>query len=120
MLAFPALRATKGRFRRLMRARFEKIPSDPQRSFRATDLRLPRFDAPWHFHPEIELTLILASRGRRFVGDRIERFAEGDLVLLGPNLPHFWHNDQKQRSEVTTAHAIVVQFSPDFLGADLW
>jgi AraC-like DNA-binding protein len=100
-----------------MQPKFEKVSAGPGRSFRIQEQRLARFDAPWHFHPEIELTLIVGSRGRRFVGDSIEPFAEGDMVLLGPNLPHFWHNEgaQPRRSR---AHSVVVQFRPDFLGAE--
>jgi AraC-type DNA-binding domain-containing proteins len=101
-----------------MRAHFEKVPLAPGRSFRVEERRLVRFDAPWHFHPEIELTLIVEGRGRRFVGDSIEPFAAGDLVLLGPNLPHFWHSDTSQRR--ARAHSVVVQFLPDFMGPDLW
>ncbi len=100
-----------------MRASFEKIPVTPHASFRVQERRVRRFDSPWHFHPEIELTLIVESRGRRFVGDSIESFAEGDLVLLGPNLPHFWHNEGRQ-PRGGAAHSIVVQFEPLFLGAD--
>jgi AraC-like DNA-binding protein len=98
-----------------MRARFEKVAVSATRSFHVQERRIARFDAPLHFHPEIELTLILESRGRRFVGDSIEPFAEGDLVLLGPNLPHFWHNDGRQ-APGTKAHSLVVHFLPDFLG----
>ena len=76
---------------------------------------MQRFDAPWHFHPEIELTLIISSRDRRFVGDSIEPFDAGDLVLLGPNLPHFWHNEGQQDSE-TPAQSVVCQFERDSLG----
>jgi AraC-like DNA-binding protein len=104
-----------------MRARFEKIPSDPNRSFRCVERRIAQFDAPWHFHPEIELTLIEASSGRRFVGDSIEPFAPGDLVLLGSNLPHFWQNEPDV-GPVTKipARALVVQFRDDFLGVEVW
>ncbi len=102
-----------------MRARFEKVSVDPTRSFHAEERRIARFDAPWHFHPEIELTLIVAGRGRRFVGDCIEPFVEGDLVLLGPNLPHFWHNEGRQ-SRDAQAHSVVVQFRPDFLGPEIF
>ena len=101
-----------------MRARFEKIAIPSSQSFHIAERRLPRFDAPWHFHPELELTFIVESRGRRFVGDSIEPYTEGDLVLLGPNLPHFWHTEGR-RSRRTCAHSIYVQFSSDFLGADL-
>ena len=45
----------------------------------------------WHFHQQMELTLILAGAGTRFVGDHIGPIAHGELVLLGANLPHHWH-----------------------------
>ena len=52
------------------------------------------FHNPLHFHPEFELTLIVKSFGQRQVGNNIENFHEGDLVLVGHNLPHVWKNDE--------------------------
>jgi AraC-like DNA-binding protein len=42
----------------------------------------------WHFHPEFEIVYVPHGKGRRFVGQKISQFEEGDLVLLGPNIPH--------------------------------
>lgn len=45
----------------------------------------------WHYHPALELTLIQSGNGTRLVGDDIDIFESGDLVLIGPNVPHYWH-----------------------------
>ena len=102
---------------RLGKASYEKIEPGPGRSFAFRAFDLPAFDSPWHFHPEIELTLVLEGTGRRFVGDHIEDFRPGDLVLIGAELPHYWHSDP---SDPDRAHSLVVQFRPDFLGSDFF
>jgi AraC-like DNA-binding protein len=81
---------------------------------------VPYFHIPWHYHPELELTLILKGAGTRFVGDSIEPFHDGDLVMVGENLPHFWQNDivyYKNTPNLRT-EAIVIHFLSDFTGAD--
>jgi AraC-like DNA-binding protein len=101
-----------------MRAQFEDITWTDHESFLVRAYDLPRFAVPWHFHPEIELALILEGSGDRCVGDHLEAFGAGDLVLLGPNLPHYWHshaasNGTRSRGR---ARAIVVQLREDSLG----
>ena len=76
------------------------------------------FPCPWHYHPEFELVLVTKSTGRRMVGDHIGYFKEGDLVVMGPMLPHVWVNDPEYLEEGSTleADAIVIHFVADFLG----
>ncbi len=76
------------------------------------------FYNPWHYHPEMELTLVIKSFGQRQVGDSIENFGPGDLVLVGSNLPHVWKNDEVflQKNTAMKAQAIVVKFLPEFAG----
>jgi AraC-like DNA-binding protein len=105
-------------YHQLPRAFFESIEPEPGSSFACRSFKMAAFPFRWHFHPEVELTLILRGRGRRFVGDDISRFAERDLVLLGSNLPHTWESDSRAR-QAGECRSIVIQFRPDFLGGAL-
>jgi AraC-like DNA-binding protein len=80
---------------------------------------MPQFDAPFHFHPEYELTLIVKGEGQRFVGKQVDNFSDGDLVFLGSHLPHCWINHQKE-NQTELSEAIVVQFNQHFLGEDFF
>jgi len=100
---------------RLRKASYEKIETAPGRSFAFREFDLPAFDSPWHFHPEFELTLVTSGTGRRFVGDHIAEYGPGDLALLGPELPHFWHTETAG-NEHERSRSLVVQFLPAFLG----
>jgi AraC-like DNA-binding protein len=73
----------------------------------------------WHYHPEYELTLMIDSRGKRLVGDGIADYKSGDLVLLGPNLPHSWCPTRLERRSQKQGRCAVLQFRDDFLGEPL-
>jgi len=98
-----------------MKTQFIKITANPGELLVAREVKEKKFSAPLHYHPELELTLILKSRGKRFIGDSIENFEPGDLVLVGENTPHFWCNDNHLQDD-SYSLAIVVQFNKDFLG----
>jgi AraC-like DNA-binding protein len=59
-------------------------------SVRCLEHGVPNPLVRWHCHEEYELHLIVASRGKVFVGDYIGQFEPGHLVLTGPRLPHNW------------------------------
>lgn len=96
-----------------MKAQFEAFTPLPESSFRIFGYQVREFDAPWHYHPEYELTIILESEGIRYVGNSMENFETGDLVLLGPNLPHCWKNSPDHAG---VASSVVVQWPEQFLG----
>ncbi len=77
-------------------------------------LDLPEFEPYWHFHPEFELTFIISGSGKRIVGDSIEPFVAGDLVLLGSDLPHTW-NSENNNIASESCKAVVFQFSHKIL-----
>ncbi|GDY11642.1 AraC family transcriptional regulator [Planctomycetota bacterium] len=91
-----------------MRASHELIVPDGASVLRVVANQRPYFPFAWHQHPEIELTLIERGRGLRYVGDSIETYGPGDLVLLGSQLPHTWQSDPGGGSVA----AVVIQFRP--------
>ena len=78
-------------------------------SVRLLRLRLQAFEGSLHAHDALELTLVERGTGLRWVGGRIETFEAGDLVLLGPRLPHQW---QTRGPQPEGAWATVLQLMP--------
>lgn len=72
----------------------------------------------WHYHPEVELTLIRRGSGMRLVGDSMEPFSDGDLILLGSNLPHLWRSDSIyfEGHEDVHIEAVAIHFMENFWG----
>jgi AraC-like DNA-binding protein len=93
-----------------MKPRYERPGVPSGTTFTCFTRREAAFAFAWHFHREYELTLITRGSGTRYVGTTVERYVPGDLVLLGPELPHTYASDQQSEAAVT-------QFRHDFLGA---
>lgn len=79
-------------------------------SFKVWSHGYPYRTVRWHFHPEYEIHLVTATSGRAFVGDFIGPFEPGDLVLVGPNLPHNWISDVPPGTTVPE-RCLVLQFA---------
>ena len=62
----------------------------------------------WHCHPGLELVLITQGTGTRLVGDDISMFKAPDLILLGANLPHYWHTEHP-----LSGYALQFDFGPE-------
>lgn len=70
----------------------------------------------WHYHPEIELIYVCKGSGKRQIGSNISYFSDGDLVLIGSNLPHCGLTNEHTNND----YEMVIQFKPDFLGEAIW
>lgn len=66
----------------------------------------------WHYHPEIELVFVNQGSGKRQIGSHISYYRDGDLILIGSNLPHCGFTDNLTNLERET----VIQLNPQFLG----
>jgi len=73
----------------------------------------PYLESIFHFHDNniYELVWVRESFGKRIIGDHVDKFTADDIVLIGPNLPHKWINDNqfyepdsKLRAKTTVVH----------------
>ena len=96
-----------------MKAKFHQVPKPLNNAFSIRHDILPHFGTIWHYHPEIELHYLIKGRGVRFIGDHIAHFQQGDMVLVGANLPHTWKCQEEGYVE-----ALVLHFHPECLGKE--
>ncbi|MEH6747767.1 MAG: AraC family transcriptional regulator [Maribacter arcticus] len=70
----------------------------------------------WHYHPELELVYVNGGSGKRQIGSHVSYYTNGDLILIGSNLPHCGFTDALTGNTSET----VVQMKLDFLGPDFF
>ncbi|WP_310381175.1 AraC family transcriptional regulator [Flavobacterium sp.] len=68
----------------------------------------------WHFHPEFELTFIVAPIGTLRIGNYVGNFEGSDLVFIGSNIPHL-NFDYGIKTEY---EKVVLQIKEDFFKND--
>ncbi|AQX13170.1 AraC family transcriptional regulator [Elizabethkingia meningoseptica] len=96
-----------------MKVSFERIIPNEKSSFRTLHNNSPISEFKWeyHYHPEIELVCVTSGSGTRHVGYHKSNYTNGDLVLIGSNIPHsgFGLNSVDPHEE------IVLQFKEEIL-----
>lgn len=104
-----------------MRPQFHKLPLSTDSSFLYKTWECDYFDKPWHFHKEYELVLIDQTEGIRFIGDHVTNFKDGNLVLIGPNIPHLYRNNEEYyKNKGLVAKSIFIHFTHHFLGSSFF
>lgn len=74
-------------------------------------------DFHWHFHSEFELTFIEHGKGTRSIGHSVHPYSDGDVCLIGANLPHAYGSNPRDR---TGARWRVLHFQPERFGDAFW
>lgn len=75
-------------------------------SFKTFRLFQRTFDSHWHYHPELELVFFAKGKGMKFIGDDISLYNEGDLFLIGENLPHTFVSYEEESTPMVEAFCI--------------
>lgn len=98
------------------------VDTQQSEAFQIMKVQDSYFFPTWHFHPELEIMLVQEGSGIRFVGNSVERFQAGDLVLHGSNIPHLYRSDKEYYDKETelVSRATVVYFKENFLGDSFW
>ncbi len=68
-----------------------------------------KFEYPIHCHPEYEINVVTGISGTRVIGDFEESYADMDMVMIGPYVPHVWKAKEGEN------HVMTIQFSGDLL-----
>jgi len=94
---------------------FQQLAPTSSQSIIFLDEEIPHFTVPWHFHPEIEILYVLKSSGKSYIGDSINNFTEGELCIIGENVPHWWksHDYFMTNNASLNTKALVIQFRKD-------
>lgn len=101
-----------------MKPDLELVQVRQDQSFKVWSHGYPYRTVRWHYHPEYEIHLVTSTSGNRYVGDHIGPFAVGDLVLVGPNLPHNWISDVRP-GETVEERCLVLQFTEEVISGCL-
>ncbi|MBZ4690565.1 MAG: helix-turn-helix protein [Cereibacter sp.] len=83
-------------------------------SFAAWKHGYPFRTVRWHFHPEYEIHLVVATSGKFYIGDHVGDFGPGQLIMTGPNLPQNWISDISP-GEIVPCRTEVIQFPESFV-----
>ena len=95
----------------------EQLPISKSSPLKARFYDYPYFTYPWHFHTEYEIIYVKEGTGMRFVGNNAEKYADGDILLLGSDLPHYMKSDEVYRQEGSTLRTTgtIIQFEQNFM-----
>lgn len=75
----------------------------------------PALEAKMHRHEAWELYYVVRGKGVRITGDTLMSFAEGDVVLIPPSMPHYWKYEESSADESGEISYLMVAFSNELI-----
>lgn len=104
-----------------MKELLEEIKLNPDESFYIGIFQDHIDKSHWHYHLEFELSFITEGSGNRIVGDSIEEFHPGDLIFIGPRIPHVWLPEERHKRQHSgrTLESVYMLFNNDILPPEL-
>ena len=97
---------------------YEKIFVSHNYSFITRKLQMIPNSNKIHSHRNFELNYVVSGSVKRIVGNSISGYSKGDLVLLGPNIPHCWVNLETELD--TVPECIVTHFNENIISSDFF
>lgn len=104
-----------------MKELLERIRLDPDESFFIGIFQDHIDKSIWHYHQAYELSFITEGSGKRIVGDSTETFNPGDLIFIGPRIPHVWISGDQKRvmHSGRTLESVYMLFNHEILPSSL-
>lgn len=86
----------------------------PEETLRAFLKKQEAVQTSFHYHAAYEMNFVIKGLGTRHIGNSTEEFEEGDLILLGPNIPHCWRNNNERQYPYAS---LVIHWKDNFMGS---
>lgn len=93
-----------------------KIPKPHQDAFFFQIDDDPVFYDKLHQHEEIQLSYIVKGSGTLIVGDSVNNYSQGDVLIIGSHLPHVFKSDYR----IARSRMLTLFFTKDSFGKDFF
>lgn len=93
------------------------IPKPKRDALILQEDRQPVFYEFLHRHEELQISLILEGKGTMIVGNSVNNYEAGDVIVLGSNLPHVFQSELRDN---VSSHMFTVFFTEDSFGVSFF
>lgn len=90
------------------------IPVAADNSIHLQEDKLPHFYEHLHRHNETQVTWVIKGEGTLIAGNNMQRFASGDIFVIGANQPHLFKSDPEyfEHDGNKSIHSLNIFFNP--------